>query len=124
MSDDPKAATGGNRRQSAASAKTHAPICRPVPPFSLPSIGHPPDFFAQVVTDQQRSVGKHQQANRPAPALAVRALPPDDEIFHAHRAAPAGVHLDAHDLGPRRYGAIPGAVESDERVATILAREL
>src|SRR6266550_649447 len=124
MSDDPKAATGGNRRQSAASAKTHAAICRPVPPFSLPSISHPPDFSTQVVTDQQRSVGKDQQADRAAPALAVRALPPDDEILHAHRAVSTAVDLDAHDLGPCRYGAIPRAVESDERVAAILAREL
>src|SRR5216117_1963630 len=94
----------------------------PIRPSFLPRIAHPPDFSAHVVTDQQGSVGKHQQADRPAPALAVWALPPDDEIFYAHRAVPPAVHLDAHDLGPRRYGAIPGTVESDERVAAIFAR--
>src|SRR6266550_7920328 len=127
-----RAAEGGKfiaavaRIPTPATTMAFAAIRRPSPPFAavLPSISHPPDFSTQVVTDQQRSVGKDQQANRPAPALAVRALPPDDEILHAHRAMPAAVDLDPHDLGPRRYRAIPRAVQRDERVAAILAREL
>src|SRR5438132_1896896 len=127
-----RAAEGGKfiaavaRIPTPATTMAFAAIRRPSPPFAaaLPSISHPPDFSTQVVTDQQRSVGKHQEADRPAPALAVRALPPDDEILHARHAVPSAVDLDAHDLGPRRYGAIPRAVESDERVAAILAREL
>src|SRR5437762_12134555 len=110
----------GRKATAPRSATPHSPTAHPpIRPSFLPSISHPPDFSTQVVTDQQGSVGKHQQADRPAPALAVRALPPDDEIFHAHRAMPAAIDLDAHDLGPRRDGAIPRAVESDERVAAI-----
>src|SRR6266480_6091378 len=127
-----RAAEGGKfiaavaRIPTLATTMAFAAIRRPSPPFAavLPPISHPPDFSTHVVTDQHGSVGKHQQADRPPPALAVRALPPDDEIFHAHRAMPAAVHLDAHDLGPRRDGAIPRAVESPERVAAIFAREL
>src|SRR5438105_13986608 len=90
----------------------------------LPSIAHPPDFSTVVVTHEKRSVRKHQETDRPPPARAVGTLPTDDEIIHTHRPAPAAVHLDAHDLGTRRHGAIPRPVQCDERVAPILARKL
>src|SRR6267143_223282 len=124
MSDAPKAAMGGNRRQSAATANTPAAIWRLLPSLLLPPIAHPPDFATVVVTHEKRSVRKHQETDRPPPAGAVGTLPTDDEIIYAHRAAPAAVHLDAYDLCARRHGAIPRAVQCDERVAAILSGEL
>src|SRR6267143_4403831 len=124
MSDAPKAAMGGNRRQSAATANTPAAIWRLLPSLLLPPIAHPPDFATVLVTHEKRSVWKHQETDRPPPAGAVGTLPTDDEILHAHRAVPAAVHLDAYDLCARRHGAIPRAVQCDERVAAILAGEL
>src|SRR2546426_5999053 len=124
MSGDPKAAMGGNRRQSAATARTPAAICRPLPPLLLPPIAHPPDLSAHIVAHKQRPVRHHEETHGSSPTRAVGTLPADDEIIHPYGAAPTAVHLDPHDLCSRRDGAIPRAVQRDERVAPVLAGEL
>src|SRR6266571_3813436 len=93
-------------------------------PTVLPSIGHPPDFVANVITYQQCPIRHHQQAYRPSPPLAVGTLPAHDEILHSDGAMASAVHLDAHDLGAGRHTAIPRAVQCDEGIPTILAGEL
>src|SRR5574341_354176 len=124
MSGEAKAAMGGKRRQRIATATTVAAPCRPLPPFSLPSIAHPPDLSTGVVTDQQGTIRQHQQPDRPAPACAVGTLPTHDEVIDAGRAAAAAVHLHPHHFRSRRHGAIPRAVERHERVTAIVARKL
>src|SRR5579859_77860 len=124
MSGEPKAAMGGNRRQSIATAPTVAARCRPLPPLFSAPIGHPPDFAALVVTHEQRAVRQNQETDGPAPPISVRTLPPHDEIFHAGRVASAAIHLHAHHLGAGRHAAIPRAVQRHEGVTAILLRKL
>src|SRR5947208_16896466 len=90
----------------------------------LPSIGHPPDLATVIVAHQQGSIRQYQETNRPAPARAVRTLPPHDEVFNPHGAPAGAVDFDTHDLCARRHAAAPGTVQRDERIAAILARKL
>src|SRR6266542_2408913 len=109
---------------AALTATTHPTIRRSVDPPFLPSISHPPDLATHVVAHQQRAVRQDQQANRPAPARAVGALPAYDEVFDAGGAPATAVHLHAHDLGAGRDGPVPGPVQRHERRAAIVAGEL
>src|SRR4029077_3436905 len=81
------------------------PTDRPTvrPSVVLASISHPPDFVANVITHQQCSIRRHQQAHGPSPAGAVGTLPANDEILDSHRPMATAVHLDPHNLGTRRH---------------------
>src|SRR5712664_182010 len=110
-----------NNATATAAITPYRPTGRPT---VLPSIGHPPDFAAVVVTDQERAIRRDQNTDRPPPAQTVGTLPTNDKIVYTHGAASATVHLDAHDLGSGRHGPIPRAVQRDECVTAILAGEL
>src|SRR6266480_2974068 len=89
-----RAAEGGKfiaavaRIPTPATSTAFAAIRRLSPPFAavLPSIGHPPDLATVIVAHQQGSIRQYQETNRPAPARAVRTLPPHDEVFNPHGA--------------------------------------
>src|SRR6267378_5141688 len=124
MSGEAMAAMGGNRRQRVATAKTVAATCRPLPPLLLPSISHPPDLAAVVVTDQERAIRRDENTDRPPPARAVGTLPAIDELVYAHRAMPTTVDLDPHDFRTCRGRTVPRSMQCQERIATIVARKL
>src|SRR6267143_1392813 len=124
MSGEAMAAMGGNRRQRVATAKTVAATCRPLPPLLLPSISHPPDLAAVVVTDQERAIRRDENSDRPSPARAIGTLPAIDELLYAHRATPTTVDHDPHDFRTCRDRAVPRSMQCQECVTAILAGEL
>src|SRR6267378_545467 len=124
MSGEAMAAMGGNRRQRVATAKTVAATCRPLPPLLLPSISHPPDLAAVVVTDQERAIRRDENSDRPSPARAIGTLPAIDELLYAHRATPTTIDHDPHDFRTCRDRAVPRSMQCQERIAAILAGEL
>src|SRR5690349_18271383 len=74
-----------------------------------------------VVGDEQRSILVHQDVDRAAPATAVRALPPGNEIFVRNRLPIADAH--PHELRSRRRRPVPRPVERDDRVTTPVWRK-
>src|SRR5262245_276575 len=79
-------------------------------PTVLPSITHPPDLSAVIITDQQGPIRQNEQTDWPSPARTVGTLPADNEILNPHRAPAAAVDPHADNLGARRHRAVPGTV--------------
>src|SRR5258708_27719581 len=93
-------------------------------PGPLLPVGHPPDLSCAVVADQHRAVSEHEDADGPAPSLAVHLAqhPAGEEIVVATGGA-AVLHRDADDLVAGAPGAVPRSVQGDEEVAAKLRRE-
>src|SRR5215208_4047915 len=80
------------------------------------------DGAARVVRHEHGAVAVHEHVHRPPPAAAVGALPAGDEVLVGRRLAV--LHADADDLGAGGRAAVPRAVEGEQGVALVVAREL
>src|SRR5262252_4651280 len=95
----------------------------PVTSFPL-RIRYTPELVGTVITYQHRAVFQHKQADGPAPHFrrVFTLHPPLKEVVVATSRRPV-LEWYPDDLIACAFCSVPGAVQSDERVAPVFLRE-
>src|SRR5947207_13882274 len=94
--------------------------CRLLPPVAA-LVHHPPDPAGRVVGDVQRAVGAHGHAHRPVLRTGAVLVPEPvgERLVRPDRITPLEGHEHDTIAGLGQGGAVPRAVERDERAAAI-----